>query len=399
MLIAMQEFVHDSFHLQQDDSIRQIHTGEFSLWVETGPFAALAAAVRGNAPVELRQELRAAVDLIQEELAAELRNFQGDSAPFEQRARQILEGCLQSRFQEKEPRSYWRVWVCAGILAGALLAWGGLKIRDARQWSGALGALRNTPGITITESTRENGRHVLRGLRDPFAAPAETVLARHGFSQRDVSLRLQPFVSLDPRLLLKRALATIDAPDSVSASLARGVLTLGGAASHQWILSARNSSQKLALTLIGEIRTDGIEDRDLEALRAEIEAVRILFPIGSSAIAPDQARLVDGVIPKLRQWIADASAIRRAPQVKLVGHADSRGAETTNAALSNQRSRHVMEVLLAAGIPSEPLTALGGGQHDGREDSAGAEPPDSAIRRNVVFRLSAGRDAAGRESH
>jgi OOP family OmpA-OmpF porin len=52
MLTAIQEFVHDSFYLEQDDSIRQIHTGEFSLWVETGPFAALAAAVRGNAPIE-----------------------------------------------------------------------------------------------------------------------------------------------------------------------------------------------------------------------------------------------------------------------------------------------------------------------------------------------------------
>jgi OOP family OmpA-OmpF porin len=366
--------------------------------VETGPFAALAAAVRGNAPVELRQELRAAVDLIQEELAVELRNFQGDSAPFEQRARQILQGCLQSRFQEPGPRSYWKVWACAAIVAAALLAWGGLKIRDARRWSGALMALRNTPGITITESTREHGKRVLCGLRDPFAVPAESVLARHGISQQDVSLRLQPFVSLDPKLLLRRALDTIDAPESVSASLDRGVLTLGGSASHRWIVSARNSTPKLALAFIREIRTDGIEDTDLEALRSEIEAVRILFPIGSSAIAPDQARLIDDVIPKVRQWIADASAIRRVPQVKLVGHADSTGAETTNTALSNQRARHVMEILVAAGIPSEPLSALGGGQRDGSKDGTGAEPQDSAIRRNVVFRLSAVRDAAGRQS-
>jgi OOP family OmpA-OmpF porin len=381
MLTAIQEFVHDSFHLEQDDSIRQIHTGEFSLWVETGPFGALAAAVRGNAPIEFRQVLRAAVDLIHEEMATELRDFRGDSAAFEQRSRPILEGCLQPRFQEPERRSFWRVWVCAAAVGAALAAWAGLKIHDVGQWNAALAALRSTPGITITDSTREHGKHVLHGLRDPFAVPAESVLTNNGISQSDVLLRLQPFISLDPRLLIRRARAAIDAPDSVSVSLDRGVLRLGGAASHEWMISARNSGQKLALAGIDEIRTDGVEDRDLEVLRSEIEAVSIPFHIGSSLIGADQARLIDGVIPKLRQWIAGAFAIGRVPEVKVAGHADRRGAETANAALSDRRARHVMELLVAAGIPSESLTTLGSDQYDDR---------------NVVFRLSSGPDAGGR---
>jgi OOP family OmpA-OmpF porin len=398
MLTAIQDFVHDSFRLEQGDSVRQIHTGEFSLWVETGQFAALAAAVRGNAPVEFHEILRAAVDLIHEEMAPELRNFRGDSTPFEQRGRPILEGCLQSRFQDTAPRSYWKAWMCAAVVGAALLAWGGLKIHNARHWNGALAALRATPGITITEATVENGEHVLQGLRDPFAAPAESVLAKHGILQREVSLRLQPFLSLDPRLLIRRARAVIDAPSSVSASLDRGVLTLWGEASHQWIISAQNSAQKLAITGIDEIRTDGIEDKELEALRSETEAVRILFQIGSSAIATDQARLIQGVIPKLRQWITGVLTIDRVPSVKAVGHADSSGAETTNATLSNQRALHVMEFLVAGGIPPQYLTALGGRQYENREN-AGAEAPDSAIRRNVELRLSSKPEAAGSERY
>jgi OOP family OmpA-OmpF porin len=222
----------------------------------------------------------------------------------------------------------------------------------------------------------------LHGLRDPFAAPAENVLAKNGISQRDVLLRLQPFISLDPSLLILRARTAIDAPASVSVSLDRGVLWLGGAGSHEWIISARNSRQKLALAGIDEIRTDRVEDRDLEALRAEIEAVSILFHIGSSSIGADQARLIDGVIPKLRQWVAGAAAIGRVPLVKVVGHADRTGTETANAALSNQRARHVMEFLAGAGIPSESLTALGRDQYDDR---------------NVVFMLASGPDTGGRE--
>lgn len=398
MLTAMQDFLHDSFRLEQGDSIRQIHTGEFSLWVEPGPWAALAVAVRGNAPAEFRQVLRAATDLIHEELPNELRAFEGDSALIEQRSRPILEGCLQSRFQERAPRSYWRVWACAAAVASALLTWGGLRIRDARHWNKALEALEATPGITITELTREHGKHVLRGLRDSFAVSAESVLAKNGIPLGDVSVRMQPFISLEPTLLIQRARAAIEAPDTVTASLNRGVLMLGGAASHEWIVSARNAAQKLALTGIDEISTDAIEDRELEGLRSEIEAIRVLFHVGSATIAPDQAGLIDGVIPKLRQWIDGALEVGRVPRVMVIGHADFTGAETSNTALGNQRAHQVTERLLAAGIPSQSLTALGGGPTEGSEHSTGAGSPDSA-RRSVVFRLPSSSGAAARERY
>ena len=397
MLTAIQAFIHDSFHLEQHDSIRQIHTGDFSLLVEPGPYAAIAAAVRGNAPIEFRQILRAAIDLIHEEMGTELRNFQGDSKPFEQRTRPILEGCLQSRFQERESGSCWRVWVCASIVGAALLLWGGLRVWHARQWNEALEALRATPGITITESTREHGKNVLEGLRDPFAVPAESVLAKNGIHLRDVSVRFQPFVSLDPRLLIRRARATLHAPDSISLAMDRGVLMLGGAASHRWIISARNAGPKLALAGVNEVRTDGIEDRELEALRSEIEGVRILFDAGSSAIKPDQGRLMDAVVPKLQQWTAGALAIGRVPRVRVVGHTDRTGSDIANSGLSNQRARHVMEHLLAAGMPSDSLTAIGAGQYGGSGDIAGAEPADAALLRNVVFQLSSGPEAAREE--
>jgi hypothetical protein len=196
MLTAIQAFIHDSFQLEQHDNIRQIHTGDFSLWVETGPSAALAAAVRGNAPIEFRHILRAAVDLIHEEMGSELRDFQGDSRPFQQRARPILEGCLQSQFQRRERGSCWRVWIFAGLVGAALLLWGGLGVRQAVRWNHALAALEATPGIRITGFAREHGKHVLEGLQDPFAVPAESVLAKNGIPLRDVSVHFQPFLSL-----------------------------------------------------------------------------------------------------------------------------------------------------------------------------------------------------------
>ena len=387
MLTAIQAFIRDSFQLEEHDSIRQIHTGEFSLWVEPGTFAVLAAAVRGNAPIEFRHTLRAASDLIHQEMGTELRDFQGDSQSLELRARPILDGCLQSRFQEREPSSYWRVWLCASILGAALLLWGGLGVWHAMRWNRALAALRATPGITIMESGRDHGKHVLEGLRDPFAVPVEKVLAKNGIPPRDVKVHLQSFLSLDPRLLIQRARATIAAPDSISAVMDKDVLRLGGSASHEWIISARNAAPKLALAGIEKVRTDQIEDRELEALRSQIEQVRILFDSGSSTIYPNQARLVEGVAPKLREWAADALAIGRVPRVNVVGHADRSGNDVTNSNLSNQRARHVMALLLAAGIRTDSLTAIGEPYGSGKQID-GAETADSAWQRNVRLRLS-----------
>jgi outer membrane protein OmpA-like peptidoglycan-associated protein len=392
MLTAIQAFIHDSFQLEEHDSIRQIHTGDFSLWVEPGPVAALAAAVRGNAPTEFRHTLRAAIDLIHEEMGTELRDFQGESKSLEQRARPILEGCLQSQFQKRGPSSFWRLWLCACIFGAALLLWGALGVWHAMQWHRALAALETTPGITITGSSLEHGKHVLEGLRDPFALPPENVLAKNGIPISNITLRFQPFLSLDPTLLIQRARAAIDAPDSVSVVIEKHGLKLWGTASHQWIISARNAGPKLALAGIEQVRTDTVEDRELEALRSQIEKVRIAFRSGSSTIEPGQARLIEAVVPKLREWAADALAIGRVPRVKVVGHADLTGSSATNSNLSNERARHVEALLLAGGIRPDSLEAIGEAYGAGKQPAA---PVDSRSLRNVVFRLSYDQAAEG----
>ena len=117
MLTALQDFVSESFEIKAESGIREIHLGDFSLLVETGPSAALAAAVRGNAPAEVRETLRAAIDLIHQEFAAELRDFHGDAKPFE-RAGTILEGCLQAQYQKPETYSYTRLWIWRPSISG-----------------------------------------------------------------------------------------------------------------------------------------------------------------------------------------------------------------------------------------------------------------------------------------
>lgn len=392
MLAAIQEFIHDSFEVEKSVGIRELHVGDFSLWVEQGPQAALAAAVRGNAPAELRETLRAAIDLVHQEFGEELRQFRGDAKAFEQRGRAILEGCLQSRYHTPEETSYWKLGLCTVAVAAALFVWIGFRFAEARQWSRALRALGDVPGIVITQASRQGGGYVFQGLRDPLAPSPESALASHDIDLRNVTMRFQPFLSLDPALVVKRARAAIQAPDSVGVSLEENVLKLDGTAPHAWILGARNTAKELILTGIRDVRIDGLKDSDLELLRTDIETRSILFPLASSIVTPIQAGLSKTLAEKAEQWISGAIAIGKAPGVEVIGCTDNSGTEERNQGLSKQRAERIAELLLAGGVRREMLTIQGNGTCSTSSDIS----VDAALRRNVTLRLFL--DSASRAS-
>jgi OOP family OmpA-OmpF porin len=393
MLTAIQEFVRDSFDVEQSVGIRELHIGDFSLWVEQGPQAAIAAAVRGNAPAELRETLRAAIDLVHQEFGAELREFRGDAKPFEQRCQAILEGCLQSRHQEPEKTSYWKLWLCTTALAAAAFLWTGLRFQESRQWNRALEALSHVPGIKVTQVYRRGGSYVLEGLRDPLAGSPEGVLADNGIDLRKASLQFEPFFSLDPEMVVKRVRATLKAPQRVAILLDHHVLKIEGAAPHAWILEARNDGRQLALAGVYEVRTDGLRDIDLDALRTDIEALRILFPLDSSFVSPAQAGLGKTLAEKTGEWISGAVAIGRAPRVEVMGCTDSSGTEERNQSLSRERAERMAAFLLAAGVRRETLTIHGYGTCPTAVSSA----LDAAPRRSATLRLVVDAPGSGAE--
>ena len=382
MLTALQDFISDSFEVDRNAGIRELYVGDFSLVVEQGSRAALAAAVRGNAPVELRETFRAAIDLIHQEFGTALRDFRGDPKPFE-RTRTILEGCLQSQYNRpRNPRNTW-LWAATAAMVLALAVWLGFRVVEGRRWDRAVAAVRNTHGISVTLSNRQFGHYTLEGLRDPLATSPETLLANHGIDVRKVSLRFRPFLSLEPDLVVKRARAVLDAPPSVSPSLDQGILRLTGTASHAWILKARNAGPELVLTGIRKVQTGGLIDTDLEALRAEIETTRVLFATGSSVIAPEQAQVAKVLADRIQRWIQGARMIGRKPRLDLTGYSDRTGSEPTNLPLSRARAERVAEFLAGQGIGREWLVVRGGGEST--DNSA-----DAAHQRTVMIRANAG---------
>jgi len=384
MLTAIQDFIHESFDVERSAGIRELHVGDFSLWIEQGPYAAIAAAVRGNAPVELRETLRAAVDLVHQEFGAELRQYNGDSAPFEA-CRTILEGCLQSRFQSAEKTSCWKAVMCLSGVAALALVWGGIRIYQARQWNLALAALRNVPGIMITQGRRGVGTYFMEGLLDPLAESPQRVLADHRIDTRIVSMRFQPFLSLDPELVLKRVRIALQPPSSASLALDRSVLTIRGTASHEWILRTRNAVPQLSMAGIREIRTSDLQDSDLESLRRAIEGQTIDFSYDSSVVGPDQAPFASLAAAQSAQWIRGSVAIGRSPTIQVIGYTDPSGTSLRNRNLSQERAEHVAAFLLAASVPREVLQVVG-------KEASFSSVETASRQRKVVLRLFPGEE-------
>ncbi len=93
MLTAIQEFVRDSFDVKENQVLGSLNIGEFTIWVEHGSQAALAAVIQGNPPEDLRRILEEALEKIEFEQSQVLHSFDGDVTPFEA-SRYHLESCL-----------------------------------------------------------------------------------------------------------------------------------------------------------------------------------------------------------------------------------------------------------------------------------------------------------------
>ena len=76
MLVAIQDFVRDSFSGAEQQGLDTLRLGELRLWSEPGPFATLVAVIRGNPPETLHEKLRSVLSRIHAERPQALESFE-----------------------------------------------------------------------------------------------------------------------------------------------------------------------------------------------------------------------------------------------------------------------------------------------------------------------------------
>jgi outer membrane protein OmpA-like peptidoglycan-associated protein len=304
MLVAIQDFVRDSFSGAEHQGFDTVQLGELRLWSEPGPFAALVAVIRGDPPAGLHDAMRSALSRIHAERHHALESFNGDSSGL---------GDVEARMRElvalgahEAPRAR----VARVIILGTLLlllalagAWAAWWWYNQQLWEGYLGRLRAQPGIVVTDASKRDGKFVVTGLRDPLAIDPLSLVGAAGMDPARVVAHFDPYQALDPQSVLRRLEASLTPPPTVSLAVDGNRIVAQGSAPRAWFDRAHAVAKALpagspSFDLAGVRNEDEADERQW---RAYVEWLRT-----EPGIVITQAEMRDGkfVLSGLRDPLA-----------------------------------------------------------------------------------------------
>jgi outer membrane protein OmpA-like peptidoglycan-associated protein len=390
MLVAIQDFVRDSFTGAEQQGLDSLRLGELILWSEPGPFATLVAVIRGNPPEELHDTLRGVLARIHAERHQALEDFAGDSSGFADIEAHLTEcAALKQRAPQRARGGFpWLVALIGLILlmlAGATgwQWWQNQRIDAAeqRRWADAVAHLRTEPGIVITEASRQGGAFVLSGLRDPLAVDPETVLREAGIDTKRLLIRWAPYEGLDPEFALKRLRTSLEPPPGVTLAIEDGRIVATGSAPARWLERARLAARLLPAGSPG-LDLSGVDNADAAAtakllqatksLRETIQSREIHFDSNEPLPAAGQDAILDQLARELSELASLAATMRVPARVTLTGHSDDTGHGTFNSSLSLARAGAVLTLLKKRGVDPDLLAVRGAGPLEPLEEGSSA---------------------------
>ncbi len=253
MLTAIRDFVNDSFSRSQSgdqvNELGRVDMGEQVLWMVHGPYATLAAVVRGVPPVEYQDFLKQTVEGLHASHSSALEAFMGDEGTVPT-ANGLLTDCLWDAYQQGETKKagFFTLPIILILLSVlALMGWSAWSwYQDKTYRAAVMSNLDAQPGIVLMSLDETDDGYRVRGLRDPLSEDPKQTLATAGIASDELAWQWRPFQSLDSEIVLLRARRVLEAPESVSLSLSEGVLSAKGVATQEWQSRAAILAQSLA---------------------------------------------------------------------------------------------------------------------------------------------------------
>jgi outer membrane protein OmpA-like peptidoglycan-associated protein len=347
MLSAFRSFMRSSMEENDASTANLIQSGAHSFLVQQSGDLLLGAQIDGMVRPRLSEQLVETLESVERRFRDEVARFKGDTTPFEA-ARPRLEECLV--FEAELPGgSKWTRRLAIGLLAAFLVllatAFGLLVFRDL-VFGRYVEALRDQPGIVVTSHATGWLQPELVGMRDPLAPePAalwrDTGAADQWFGPQPKEHWTSVLLA-EPSLVERRLERAFEASKQLEVSVEDQTGTLAGEVAdrddirRRWLHPAW-----LGLDALDDSELD-TRDRAIEALRAEVDALRLPFPLGKSAPV-DEATLAEAV----RIFRRLDRAIEGPVRIEVVGRADPSGPEALNQRLRLERALAVREALAA----------------------------------------------------
>lgn len=336
---AVQKFTRDEFQASEDASCKTFEMDDGTkVWIEQGTKAVLVAVVRGFPPPALRDDFKVALETIHFELHEALQSFRGDKKPFEA-ARPYLESCLLHKESDSSNEiSSTRRRLSTGLVVVLMLllitlAWGitvaVTSYLELRRWADFQSQTRETSGIHITAintAAGKNGETIVYGLRDPLSDDPRKIAQEVGLPQEMIDFRLEPYLSLAPELIERRARDNRRRLDQLVQEIGKyqfdfeagsTSLTTESGSVLQEVLQALRKSDALALQLGNRIRVEIHGNTSEEGLPeanhrlALARAQRILSALTVERFAAtDFLSVAESVVPSATDEIQGVKPLR-----------------------------------------------------------------------------------------
>lgn len=296
MLTAIGDFVGDSFNHSTSETLDRIEMGELSIWVERGPEALIAIAVRGEAPKQHRAKMSSILEKIHLQFSKDLLDFNGDTNVFES-CQFYLRQCIDVRYREQKKSTSFVSLAVWFVLICLLVFWLFTSIHSRILRSEYVTLLEHEPGYVITKTNWQDGLFVIHGLRDPLSSPFDNLLRQSKVDPDSVLHQFSPYQSLDAEFIVKRITKITRPPDNVALTLNQGNLVVSGFATSDWI--TQFNQRLLYFTGVDNIDTSYLKDSiDLSTLEAP-DTIEFEIDINNGLVK------AIGYAPS--QWIEDSS--------------------------------------------------------------------------------------------
>lgn len=236
MLTALGDFAHDSFKMDDEDALESFKVGGLKVRVVRSRLVLLAVAVRGTPPADLDPRLEDAVHQIQADYHDQLADYAGDPAAFDDVDEAMRVLLLEKRRHKEKKRGIPWLGITAVLAIVAAVGYFVLTAAIARSRRNAyVKRLRDEAGIVVTDARMQDGKFVVRGMRDEDAVEPASLLPTFDLDASDVVGKWQPFVSLDPAFVARRVNARFDPPQGATLRVENRVLVAAGEAPLAWV--------------------------------------------------------------------------------------------------------------------------------------------------------------------
>ena len=269
MLTAIQDFIKDSFSVNDSDHLDTVEIGDYTVFLTRDSNAVLACVIWGMAPYALREVFDNALRVIDKNYGELVSNFDGDSSLLEP-VDAILHSCLlfkdNSTFKKKDASIKNFAVLLLLILAGVGY-WRYDNWRFQQRAEHYLQALQQTAGVIITSHSYDGKKLLIKGLYDPLTQNPQQRSAQFGLKPQQISSQWQTYQSLEPFFVEQRLTRLLQPPNTVSLHVSDNALILAGAASKSWL-------KQLALLTPVLI---GVDKIDTHALKTYLQAITELL--------------------------------------------------------------------------------------------------------------------------